>query len=87
LQIGHQQRRGHSLSRDIRKNQAEPVVAQVKEVEVVAPDSMRGQAPPGVIDGLERSGLSRKQLLLYCGCDFELRFPPPPRGCVLFDGR
>ena len=61
LEIRHQERRGDSLARDVGEDEAEPAVAQVEEVVVVAADRACLAAGACAGERAERGGLLRKQ--------------------------
>src|SRR5262245_36712798 len=72
LQVGHQQRRGDPLPRDVTNHKAEPVAAQVQEVVIVAANLARLDAHASVLECADgRHGL-RKQPGLYLTRDVEL---------------
>src|SRR5580704_10479639 len=60
-----QQRRRHSLARNIRQQQPEFSVAERQEIVVIATDASGGPANPRVIQSLRVGENLRKQRLLY----------------------
>ena len=79
LKVGHQQRRRNALAGDVAKHQAEPRLAEIEKVVVVAADLSRLNAGAGVLQGLQFGQSLWKQPRLHLPGNLQLVSSPPLR--------
>src|SRR5215510_8379292 len=65
LKIRHQQSSRYALARDIANHQAEPSLAEIKKVVIVAADGASGVAKPNIGERLKRRMPLREEARLY----------------------
>src|SRR5208282_6493908 len=72
LEIGHQQRSGDALSRNVRQDDGEAAGAQIEEVVVVAADDARLDAAAGVFERGEWRHFLREEFRLHFAGNLDL---------------
>src|SRR5262245_13955160 len=85
LKICHQQSSCYALARDIANHQAEPSLAELKKVEVVAADGASGVAKPNIGEGLKgRMPLwEEARLYLFSDCQVVRDLAPGLQPCCI----